>query len=74
MESNASFKHFEMAYNYIKKENPESVKIVINEKGFSVSFKFLDLEQRECEVILHEKGLGTEPDLIKKMKLKTRKV
>lgn len=63
---------FKMLMYYVDKEEPETVAIKIDENGFSASFTFLDKEARDCQIVLHESSISTEPDLIKKMKLKTR--
>ena len=72
MAINVKFEDLEMMMMYAKKENPETVAIQIEDSGFAASFSFLDVESRECKITLHESSIQTKPDLIKKMKLKTR--
>lgn len=62
----------EMLMEYVNKEKPEKISIKTEENGFSTSFTFVDEEGRECKIVLHESTINTPPDLIKKMKLKTR--
>lgn len=62
----------EMLMQYVDKEKPEKISLKFEENGFSVSFSFVDVEDRECKIVLHEASISTQPDLVKKMKLKTR--
>lgn len=69
---NVKREDLEMLMGYVDKEKPATVSIRAEENGFSMSFSFTDVEGRECKIVLHESTINTEPDLVKKMKLKTR--
>lgn len=64
----------ELLMQYLEKEKPEIVEVVVNDTDFraAVGFSFRDLENRDCMVKLHDAAHNVTPDLTKTMKLYSR--
>lgn len=58
--------------DYLDKEYVEVVDVMIVESNFASYFTFNDAEARECEITIYDSMREMEPDLTKKMQLKTR--
>ncbi|NDC22602.1 MAG: hypothetical protein EB078_10145 [Proteobacteria bacterium] len=61
-----------MLMDYLEKEIVDTVDIDIGSDKFSIGFKFVDEENRECNIIIYQDIRDMKPDLIKKMALNTR--
>jgi hypothetical protein len=58
--------------DYLDKECVEFVDILVVDSNFASYFTFNDAEERECEITIYDSMREMEPDLTKKMQLKTR--
>lgn len=64
----------ELLMQYLAKERPEVVEVVVNDIEFkaAIAFAFKDTENRDCIIRLHDASHSTTPDLVKTMKLYSR--
>lgn len=64
----------ELLMQYLQKEKPETVEVLMHEDGFraAIGFGFDDIEKRSCVIKVFDASHNITPELTKTMKLYSR--